>query len=113
MWAFQFAAIGAFDGNCRRQRIVRTAIQAPDMNSFAERWVQSVKSECLSRVILFGERHLRRCLSSYADHYHLGRPHQGIGNELITPRSGEPPLAGEVVADERLGGLLRSYSRSA
>ena len=94
-------------------RIVRTAIQAPDMNSFAERWVQSVKGECLSRVILFGQGHLRRCLREFVDHYHEQRPHQGLGNELIAPLPDDPPRKGEVVADERLGGLLRSYRRVA
>ena len=54
-------------------QVVRTAIQAPDMNAFAERWVQSVKRECLSRLILFGERHLRRALSEYVAHYHADR----------------------------------------
>ncbi|MCA8976121.1 MAG: integrase core domain-containing protein [Planctomycetes bacterium] len=94
-------------------RLVPTAYQAPDMNAFAERWVQSVKSECLNRMILFGERHLRRVLAEYVTHYHRDRPHQGIGNELITPPSGEPPADGEVIADERLGGLLRSYRYAA
>ena len=61
-------------------KIVRTALQAPDMNAFAERWVQTVKRECLSKLILFGEEHLRRSLSEFAYHYHRDRPHQGIGN---------------------------------
>ena len=90
-----------------------TAYQAPDMNAFAERWVQSVKRECLSRMILFGERHLRWALLSYLAHYHKDRPHQSLGDEPLVPRPGEPPPGGEVVADERLGGLLRSYRRSA
>ncbi|MFT4842511.1 MAG: putative transposase [Planctomycetota bacterium] len=49
------------------------------MNSMAERWVQTVKRECLSKLILFGAGHLQRALSSFAGHYHLDRPHQGIG----------------------------------
>ena len=93
--------------------IVRTAFQAPDMNAFAERWVQTVKRECLSKLMLFGEGHLRRALSSFAAHYHLDRPHQGIGNERIAPSKDEPPDGNRVVVDERLGGLLRSYRRSA
>ena len=94
-------------------KIVRTAYQAPDMNAFAERWVQTVKHECLSKLILFGEGHLRRALSSFAAHYHLDRPHQGICNERIAPSSDEPPNGDRVVVDERLGGLLCSYRRSA
>jgi transposase InsO family protein len=94
-------------------KIVRTAIQAPNMNAFAERFVQTVKRECLSKLILFGEGHLRRALSSFAAHYHLDRPHQGIGNERIAPSSDEPPNGNRVVVDERLGGLLCSYRRAA
>ena len=92
-------------------KIVRTAFQAPDMHAFAERWVQTVKRECMSKLILFGEGHLRRTL--FAAHYHLDRPHQGIGNERIAPPNDEPPNGNRVVVDERLGGLLRSYRRAA
>ena len=94
-------------------KIVRTAIQAPDMNAFAERWVQTVKRECLSKLILFGEDHLRRTLSEFANHYHRDRPHQGIGNDRIAPSDDGPPDGARVVVDERLGGLLCSYRRSA
>ena len=93
--------------------VTRTAIQAPNINAFAERWVQTVKRECLSKLILFGEGHLRRALSSFAAHYHLDRPHQGIGNERIAPSGDEPPNGDRVVVDERLGGLLRNYRRTA
>ncbi|HIE69866.1 MAG TPA: hypothetical protein EYP98_06660, partial [Planctomycetes bacterium] len=68
-------------------QVVRTAIQAPDMNAFAERWVQTVKRECLSKLILFGEGHLRRALNEFTAHYHEQLPHQGIGNDLIAPTS--------------------------
>jgi putative transposase len=92
---------------------MRTAIQAPNMNAFAERWVQSVKRECLSKMILFGEEHLRRAVSCYLEHYNRDRPDQGIGNCLVTPSTCELPAEGEVVAGESLGGLLRSYRRAA
>ena len=94
--------------------VVRTALQAPDMNALAERFVGTVKRECLDRMILFGERHLRHALSELVDHYHRERPHQGLGNERIAPPPGDGAATGdEVVADERLGGLLRSYRRVA
>ena len=64
-------------------KIVRTAYQAPDMNAFAERWVQTVKRECLSKLILFGERHLCRALSEFTAHDHEKRPHQSLDNNLI------------------------------
>tara|TARA_R110002073_G_scaffold101173_1_gene230011 strand:- start:202 stop:1269 length:1068 start_codon:yes stop_codon:yes gene_type:complete len=94
-------------------KIVRTAYQAPDMNAFAERWVQTVKRECLSKLILFGEGHLRRALNEFVAHYHQQRPHQSLDNNLIAPTSDEPPDGDKVVVDERLGGLLRSYRRTA
>ena len=91
--------------------VVRTAYQAPDMNAFAERWVQSVKRECLDHLILFGQAHLERALREYVAHYHADRPHQGLRNELI---KGDPPAGlGDVVVRERLGGLLNSDHRSA
>jgi transposase InsO family protein len=94
-------------------KLVKTAYQAPDMNAIAERFVGSVRRECLDRVILFGEAHLRRVLREFVAHYHDDRPHQGVGNELLRPPAGDSPGGGEVVADERLGGLLRSYRHSA
>jgi hypothetical protein len=93
--------------------LTRTAIKAPDMNAFAERCVQTVKRECLSKLILLGEKHLRRALNDFVHHYHEQRPHQGLNNNLIQPQPGDPPTVGDVVADERLGGLLRSYRRTA
>ena len=94
-------------------KVVHTAIQAPDMNAIAERFVGSVKRECLSKLILFGDCHLQRVLSNYADHYNQDRPHQSLDNNPIQPRPGDPPTEGEIVVDERLGGMLRSYRRSA
>ena len=91
--------------------IVRTGYQAPDMNAVAERWVQSVKRECLDHLILFGQRHLERVLREYVAHYHAERPHQGLGNELI---AGDKPAGfGDVVVHERLGGLINCYHRYA
>ena len=79
--------------------VVWTPYQAPNCNAHAERFVRSIKEECLSRMVIFGERNLRRALDEYMKHYHAERNHQGIGNELI---DGEPmPGAGGVVRDER------------
>jgi transposase InsO family protein len=82
-------------------------------NAFAERWVLSVKTECLNRMILFGEDSLRRALTEYGAHFHTERPHQGIGNELIDRPETPTEPNGRVVEHERLGGLLRSYQRAA
>jgi hypothetical protein len=87
--------------------------QSPNLNAYAERWVRSVKEECLSRVILFGERSLRRTLSEYVDHFHAERNHQGKGNVLLFPRPTDHQREGPVRCRERLGGLLRYYHRDA
>ena len=93
--------------------VVRTAFQAPNMNAYAERWVLSVKFECLDRMILVGETSLRRALREYGTHFHQERPHQGLGNELIAPEHRVDSPTGEIMETERLGGLLRSYRRLA
>src|SRR5262245_4311855 len=90
---------------------LRTARRAPNMNAFAERFVLSCKSECLDRLILFGERMLRRTLISFVAHYHQERNHQSLGNQLIQPEPGVDLLDGPVHCRERLGGLLRFYHR--
>jgi putative transposase len=63
--------------------------RSPNLNAHAERWVRSVKEECLSKVILFGERSLRRALSNYIEHFHAERNHQGKGNVLLFPRDAD------------------------
>jgi putative transposase len=65
--------------------IIRTPFRAPNGNAYAERFVRSIKEECLDRVIPLGERHLRRTIAEFVAHYHGERNHQGIGNELIQP----------------------------
>jgi putative transposase len=87
--------------------------RSPNLNAYAERWVRSVKEECLSRVILFGERSLRWALSNYVDHFHTERNHQGKGNVLLFPRAAYRQREGPVGCRERLGGLLRYYHRAA
>ena len=89
--------------------------QSPNLNAFAERWVRSVRRECLSKLILFGEAALRRALAEYIDHDHTERNHQGKENQLLfpgrTPNPKDPPR--RVRCDERLGGLLKYYRREA
>jgi len=92
-------------------KTVKLPARSPDLNAYAERFVRSVREECLSRVIPLGERHLRWVVGEYVKHYHLERNHQGLGNELIEP-SGVPGH-GRVVCRQRLGGLLRYYHRRA
>ena len=110
--------------------------RCPNLNAYAERWVRSVKEECLARLILFGKRALRHALSEFEAHYHQERPHQGKGNVALMPslpkgverkphegvprttqkkRRGAGPLLGKgpLECRERLGGLLKYYYRDA
>jgi len=64
-------------------RVIQTPYRAPNANAYAERFVRSIKEECLDRLIPFGERHLRRAVAEFVAHYHWERTHQGLGNELI------------------------------
>lgn len=91
--------------------VVVTPYQAPNCNAYAERFVLSIKSECLDRMIFFGARRLRRAVASYVEHYNRKRPHQGIGNVHL---SGDRAAnGGRVRCHERLGGLLKHYCRAA
>src|SRR5205807_760989 len=87
--------------------------RSPNLNAYAEGWVRSVKEECLSKVILFGEHSLRRALGEYVEHYHAERNHQGRGNILLFPRGTIIRPDESVQCSQRLGGLLRYYHRQA
>src|SRR5580698_8308097 len=89
--------------------------RSPNLNAYAERWVRSVKEECLSKLILFGEGSLRRALQQYVAHYHEERNHQGRQNQLLFPRHGKrvSTKEGAIRCGERLGGLLKYYERAA
>jgi putative transposase len=108
-----FDAVFAAEGVAVK-RITR---DSPNLNVRAERWVQTVKQECLDRFPVFGEAHLRYLLSEFLSHYHEARPHQSLGNAPPCgppfPDDGVPPSAAEVVCEERLGGLLKHYKGRA
>ena len=88
--------------------------RSPNLNAYAERWVRSVKEECLSRLILFGDRSLRYALSEYGSHYHHERPHQGKGNVVLMPAANcRQQRDAPIHCHERLGGLLTYYDREA
>ncbi len=90
---------------------VTIALQAPNMNAIAERFVGSIKRECLDGLAPLGEGHLHRTVGDYVQHHNADRPHQEIGNESIagSPRVGN----GDVVVSERFGGLLQCYEWAA
>ncbi len=105
-----------FDGRLRSVNIepVKLPPRSPNLNPYAERFALSVKSECLDRLILFGEKSLTYVLNEYITHYHLERNHQGIGNTLISPRpDSDKDRERDIKSQERLGGLLKFYHRPA
>ena len=83
-----------------------------NLNAFAERFVGSAKSECLERIVPLGERHLRAAVRAFVQHDHEGRPHQGLGNELIAPKTTSIGT-GPVTCRAQLGGVLKFYYREA
>jgi putative transposase len=90
--------------------LMRTPYQAPNANAHAERFVRSIKQECLDRLIPIGERHFRRAVAEFVTHYHQERNHQGLGNELIEGAAAVQRV-GRVHRQQRLGGLLNYYYR--
>jgi len=92
---------------------VRCPARAPNCNAFAERFVRSIKEECLDRLILFGEASLRRALREYVAHYHAERNHQGVGNELLESLAMVSSFDEPIQRRERLGGMLNFYHREA
>ena len=103
---------------CRGQRfgdagilVVLTPERAPNANAYAERFVRSIKEECLDRVIPLGELHFRRAITEFIEHYHLERNHQGLDNRLI--EGDAPERIGRIGRRSRLGGLLNYYERAA
>jgi transposase InsO family protein len=92
--------------------VVQTPFQGPNANAYAERFVRSIKHECLNRMVPLGERHFRRALTEFIAHYHRERNHQGLENRLI---EGDAPRrrAGRIGRRQRLGGLLNYYERAA
>ena len=89
--------------------------RSPNLNAYAERWVKSVKDECLSKLILFGEASLRRALRNYLAHYHGERNHQGKDNVVLFPTltTDTYTVKGRADCRERLGGLLKYYYQEA
>jgi putative transposase len=93
---------------------LRLPARSPNRNAFAERWIRSVKQECLSKLILFGETLLKRVLADYLTHYHAERNHQGKQNVLLFPAPVDTSPPGKpILCKQRLGGLLKYYARAA
>ena len=107
----------------KRVEITKVAFRAPNMNAYAERFVQTIQDECLDHFIVCGTRHFDYLCGQFLEHYHTERPHQGLENEVpvrskkekrmaVEPKLAIPKLT-EVKCRKRLGGLLKSYERAA
>ena len=92
---------------------VRLPARSPNLTPHIERFMRSIKEECLLKMIFFGETSLRRATTSYLGHYHGERNHQGLGNKLLEPGDEVGQTDGEIECQKRLGGMLRYYHRSA
>lgn len=89
--------------------------RSPNLNANFERWHRSIKEECLSKLILFGEASLRHAVSNYISHFHGERNHHGKGNVILFPRAEDRvgESTGPIQTRDRLGGLLKFYYRAA
>jgi putative transposase len=96
----------------------KTPVRSPNVNAYIERWGQSLRVECLDRMLALGEAHLNYLVREYVTHFNTERPHQSLGNRpLPDVGTSEPPVLpfpeSGVVCDRRLGGLLKCYRRAA
>ncbi|MGH2660308.1 MAG: integrase core domain-containing protein [Actinomycetota bacterium] len=97
-------------------QVILTPIRAPRANAFAERWVRTVRAECLDWTLVLGPRHLERILRIYVAHYNVKRPHRGLDLRTPDPRSypaDEPPDRLRVQRRDVLGGLIHEYELAA
>jgi hypothetical protein len=95
---------------------IRLPAWSPDLNSYAERWVLTVKSECLWKLILVGEQSLWNALKQFVEHYHEERNHQGLDNVIPFAKKAldeDDVNSGPIQRRDRLGGLLKFYYREA
>jgi transposase InsO family protein len=94
-------------------QLLRLPSRSPNLNACAERFVRSIKHECLRHIIPLGERHLRAVVGEFVEHYHAERNHQGLGNVIPFPSRDPASPAGRIERRQRLGGLLNFYERKA
>jgi putative transposase len=95
-------------------RVIRTPIRAPQANAYAERFVRTVRDECLDWLLILGRRHLEHMLRTYVTHYNRERPHRALA--LVPPEAisgGDPPVAATIERHDLLGGLIHEYRSAA
>jgi hypothetical protein len=94
-------------------RVVRAPFRAPRARAHAERWVETVRRECLDWLLILGRRHLERVLDEYVDHYNAGRPHRALDLRPPVPASWARVRSGEIVRCDRVDGVVHEYERRA
>ena len=94
-------------------KVIRLPARSPNLKGYVERFVLSIKSECLDRIVPLGENHLRWGVRQYVLHYHAERPHQGLDGALLEGGERTDSAEGEVRCRDRVGGMLRFYYRKA
>lgn len=92
--------------------VIRTPFRAPNANAYAERWVRSVRRECLNKLIVLNQAHLRQVLHEYLTYYNTCRPHQGLDQQTPLPNLAGPSTGG-VRSRPILGGLIYDHDRAA
>ena len=92
---------------------MRLPARPPNFNAYAERFVRTIRQECLNRLVFFGEASLRRAVEEFVIHYNGERNHQSLANKIIQPERTEFPCIGRIHRRKRLGGLLNYYYREA
>ena len=95
-------------------RVIKTPVRSPRANSYAERFVGTLRRECLDHVLILGERHLRKILAEYAQHYNGHRPHQGLQQEPPLHQPGRVvDITARIEHQRVVGGLINEYHRAA
>ena len=93
-------------------RVIKSPVRAPRANAFAERWVRTLRRECLDRLLIISRRHLIKVVEAFVHHYNTGRPHRGLNLATPEPRRA-PPAGGRVRRIDTLGGLIHEYELAA
>ena len=109
----KFSPLREFLETCTEIKPVLLPPRSPNCNAHVERFLLSLKSECVDRMIFFGEASLRKSLAEFTAHYHTERNHRGLDNDLIDPGGDIGKTTGDIECRERLGGLLRYWRRQA
>jgi transposase InsO family protein len=93
-------------------KVIHTPYRAPNANAYAERWIRSAREECLDKLLIINQAHLRRVMHEYVGFFNTVRPHQGINQQIPVPKTGRP-ISGPVRCRNVLGGIIHDYYRDA